>query len=68
MLFLDFFGDRFNLALMNGSYIVLVPKVSNLVTANDFRPISLLNCCVKMLTKLLAERLQRVILKIIHRN
>jgi hypothetical protein len=67
-LFFDFFDNRVNLAPLNGSYIVLVPKVSNPLTANDFRPISLLNCCVKMLTKLLAERLQRIILKIIHKN
>jgi hypothetical protein len=67
-LFSNFFDNRVNLAPINGSYIVLVPKVSNPVTASDFRPISLLNCCVKMLTKLLAERLQKIILKITHIN
>ena len=35
---------------------------------NDYRPITLLNCCLKVITKLLANRLQRVILRIIHRN
>ena len=35
---------------------------------NDFRPISLLNCCLKLLTKLLVDRLQKFILKIIHEN
>ena len=67
ILFVDF-DNKVNLAPINGSFIVLVPKHSNPTTASDFRPISLLNCCVKMLTKLLAERLQKVILKIIHRN
>lgn len=67
-LFFDFYDNRVNLAPINGSYIVLVPKVANPVTASDFRPISLLNCCVKMTTKLLAERLQKVVLKIIHKN
>lgn len=35
---------------------------------NDFRPISLLNTSVKILTKLLANRLQKVILRLIHEN
>lgn len=67
-LFLEFVEDKVNLAAINSSYIVLVPKISNPTTASDFRPISLLNCCVKLLTKLLAERLQLSILKIIHKN
>jgi hypothetical protein len=66
-LFFDFFDNKVNLAPINGSHIVLVPKHSNLILASDYRPISLLNCCVKMITKLLAERLQKVILKIIHK-
>jgi retron-type reverse transcriptase len=65
---MDFFDNRVNLAPINGSFLVLVPKCSNPTTVNDFRPISLLNCCVKMITKLLAERLQKIILKIIHKN
>ena len=40
---------------------------SNPVLASDYRPTSLMNCCVKMITKLLAEKLQKVILKIIHK-
>ena len=34
----------------------------------DFRPISLTNTCLKLLTKLLANRLQKVILQCIHKN
>jgi retron-type reverse transcriptase len=67
-LFSDFYENKVNLSAINSSHIVLVPKVSCPVSASDFRPISLLNCCVKMLTKLLAERLQLVILKLIHKN
>lgn len=67
-LFEDFYEERVNLGPINSSYIVLVPKVECPVTANDFRPISLLNCCVKMITKLLAERLQSIVLKYIHKN
>lgn len=67
-LFSDFFDNKVNLAPINNSYIVLVLKISSPITASDFRPISLLNCCVKMITKLLAERLQLLILKLIHKN
>jgi hypothetical protein len=35
---------------------------------NDYRPISLLNYSLKFLTKLLANRLQLVILKVVHEN
>lgn len=53
----DFFHCRVNLESINDSFITLVPKISNLETANDFRPISLLNSSIKLLTKILAERL-----------
>ena len=36
--------------------------------ASDFRPISLLNCSMKLITKLLANRLQRVITDLVHKN
>jgi hypothetical protein len=65
---MEFFENKVNLAAINSSYIVLVPKISSPITVSDFRPISLLNCCVKLLTKLLVERLQLIILKIIHKN
>jgi hypothetical protein len=35
---------------------------------SDFRPISLLNTSIKILTNLLANRLQRVIMELIHQN
>jgi hypothetical protein len=53
---------------INESHIVLVPKKDNPVRINDFKPISLLNSSVKLLTKLLANRLQGIILNIIHKN
>lgn len=64
----DFYNERIDLAPLNSSFIVLVPKISSPISANDYRPISLLNCCVKILTKLLADRLQPLVLRIAHKN
>lgn len=53
---------------INGSYITLIPKVDAPSKAGDFRPISLLNTSVKILTKLLSIRLQKVITQLVHQN
>ena len=57
-----------NLDSINTSFITLIPKKEVPLTLNDFRPISLLNGVMKIITKLLANRLQGVILKIVHIN
>jgi retron-type reverse transcriptase len=49
-------------------HITLIPKVATPEGINDYRPITLLNCGMKILTKLLANRLQKIVLKIIHKN
>ena len=64
----DFFAGNLDLESINNSFITLVPKVNNPEIVNDFRPISLLNTSIKLLTKILAERLQAIILQIIHAN
>ena len=53
---------------MNGFFIALIPKVDGPTKVNEFRPISLLNISMKIITKLLAKRLQRLIQQIIHKN
>jgi retron-type reverse transcriptase len=53
---------------INNSLITLIPKKVSPTGVNDYRPISLLNSCLKLLTKLLADRLQEWILKLIHPN
>jgi hypothetical protein len=53
---------------INGSHIVLVPKIDNPTKVDDNRTISLRNSSVKLLTKILANRLQKVINKLIHGN
>jgi hypothetical protein len=42
---------------LNGSYITLIPKVDGPTKVSDFRPISLWNTSIKIITKLLANRL-----------
>jgi hypothetical protein len=63
-----FYDGTICMKSINESHIVLVPKKDNPVRINDFKPISLLNSSVKLLTKLLANRLQGIILNIIHKN
>jgi hypothetical protein len=53
---------------INGSHIVLVPKIDNPTKVGDYRPISLLNSSIKLITKILANRLQQVIPQLIHKN
>jgi hypothetical protein len=64
----DFFHHRADLKSINHSYITLVPKKDNPEKVIDFRPISLLNSSIKMVTKLLANRLQPLAMEILHEN
>ncbi|GJV55467.1 RNA-directed DNA polymerase, eukaryota [Tanacetum coccineum] len=45
----------------NSSFITLIPKVDNPLVVSDFRPISLIGAQYKILAKILANRLSRVI-------
>lgn len=63
-----FYQGQANLECINTSYITLVPKKDSPETMNDFRPISLMNISFKLLTKILADRLQTVILNLVHQN
>lgn len=63
-----FWNGSIDLQRINDSFIVLFPKNDNPHTVNDYRPISLLNSSLKLLTKLLANMLQAVILKVVHEN
>ena len=64
----DFFEERVSIQAINSSFITLVPKSNNPTTVSDFRPISLLNLIVKLLTKLMANRLQKRIIPLLHLN
>lgn len=60
----QFFEGGLKLESVNEGFITLIPKIASPATVNDFHPITLLNCCLKVITKLLANRLQKIILKI----
>ena len=64
----EFYDGKCNLECLNTSLIALIPKKLSPELVGDFRPISLTNTCLKFLTKLLANQLQKVILQCIHRN
>ena len=64
----DFYEGEISLQSINGSYIALILKFDGAIKASDFRPISLLNTSMKVITKLLANRLQGVIQSLIHKN
>jgi hypothetical protein len=64
----EFWEGTVNLQSINASFITLIPKIPSPATANDYRPISLLNICLKLITNLLADRLQNRILELVHVN
>lgn len=49
----------------NASFITLVPKVMDPLSLNDYRPISLIGSIYKVISKILAERLKKVIATVI---
>jgi hypothetical protein len=65
---IDFFNGTVDLQAINNSFITLVPKVTNPTTVNEFKPISLINCIVKIITKLMGDKLQSVIIPLVHHN
>ncbi|GJR96304.1 putative RNA-directed DNA polymerase, eukaryota, reverse transcriptase zinc-binding domain protein [Tanacetum coccineum] len=53
---------------VNPSFITLVPKIKDTIEISDFRPISLIGCVYKVISKVLASHLAKVINKIISPN
>jgi hypothetical protein len=67
-LFETFYEQEICMRSINTSHIALIPKKDGPTVAADYRPISLLNTSFKLITKVLANRLQKVIKQIIHKN
>ncbi|KAI8537443.1 hypothetical protein RHMOL_Rhmol09G0024200 [Rhododendron molle] len=49
----------------NSSFIALIPKSENPTKLSDFRPISLIGCMYKILSKVLASRLKKTITTVV---
>jgi len=64
----NFYNGQVCLKSINNSHIALIPKKDGAQSVADYRPISLLNTSVKILTKILANRLQKKIQCLIHKN
>ncbi|KAK1299943.1 putative ribonuclease H protein [Acorus calamus] len=64
----EFFTSGRLLKQFNHSFICLVPKEPNADSMDSFRPISLCNTIYKLITKILATRLQSVLPKLVSLN
>jgi len=53
---------------INHTYISLIPKVKTPIKPEEFRPISLCNVILKIITKTLANRIKQILPNIVHKN
>jgi hypothetical protein len=67
-LYWEFFHNSKDIQPNNNAFITLVPKVNNPSSVNDFRLILLINCITKIITKVMGNRLRKVIIPLIHKN
>ena len=64
----SFHSGTANLENINGSYITLIPKKLAPEEVGDYRPISLTGMGLKFLSKMAANRFQKIIMACIHKN
>ncbi|GKC60107.1 kinase-like domain, beta-lactamase/transpeptidase-like protein, partial [Tanacetum coccineum] len=56
------FGESMEISRgCNASFVTLIPKVTDPIGLGDFRPISLIGCYYKIIAKILAERVKKVV-------
>ncbi|RVW83962.1 Transposon TX1 uncharacterized 149 kDa protein [Vitis vinifera] len=64
-MFKEFYDQNVFLKSLNNTFLVLLPKKGGAEELGDFRPISLLRGLYKLLAKVLANRLKKVIGKVV---
>jgi len=62
----SFFLSGKLLEQVNHTFITLIPKKDNPISTNDYRPISLCSIVYKVIAKILASRLSKILPKLIH--
>jgi hypothetical protein len=67
-LYQAFFNEDTRTQSIHNFYTTIVSKKENPENVNDYRLMSLLNSSIKLITKMLADRLQQVIMMMIHEN
>ena len=67
-MFTDFCQGTLDIQRLNFALVTLVPKVSEACNMKQFRPISLINCSLKMFSKLLTNRLGKVAQRLVATN
>nr|CAD1835673.1 unnamed protein product [Ananas comosus var. bracteatus] len=65
-IFEAFYNGSLALSSINTSWICPIPKKSNVLSARDLRPISLVHSMAKIISKVLASRLQSVLNQLIN--
>lgn len=64
----DFFFERVNLGRINLASIAIIPKVDIPESSSDYRPISLINSSLKILSKILVNRLSKIMSSLVDTN
>lgn len=64
-LFAELSEHRLSLQSINKAFIVLIPKIDSPLEMEDVRPISLVHILIKIISKVLTNRLQKFITDLI---
>ena len=67
LMFKDFFESGKFVRSMNSTFIVLVPKKAGAEELKDFKPISLVNSLYKLISKVLANRIKKVMSQLVNK-
>ncbi|GJU10075.1 transposon TX1 [Tanacetum coccineum] len=66
MFAVKWYWDRMEISRgCNASFVTIIPKIADPIGLGDFRPISLIGCYYKIIAKILAERVKKVIGKLV---